>query len=111
MKHKHSPNFFENEYEARTATNNRASTFFWTVVTVALFLLGFLLTSCNEISTPDYAKNNDYNIVNIDGCEYIKITQNSTFPVISLTHKGNCKNCTPVLQTGTISVIDSIYNQ
>lgn len=50
---KHSPNFHTNLEEADNATNNRAATFFWTVVTVALFLLGFSLTSCTkEVSKP-----------------------------------------------------------
>lgn len=48
MKHKHSPNFHTNLEEADKAKNNRAATFFWTVVTVTLFMLGFSLTSCNQ---------------------------------------------------------------
>lgn len=45
---KHSPNFFENLQEADTAKNNRAVTFFWTVVLITTLMLGFSLTSCNE---------------------------------------------------------------
>lgn len=43
---KHSPNFFENLQEADTAKNNRATTFFWTVVLIATLMLGFSLTGC-----------------------------------------------------------------
>lgn len=51
MKHKHSPNFIENEREAYESKNNPVSTFFWTVVTVTLFLLGFSLTGCGDITS------------------------------------------------------------
>jgi hypothetical protein len=45
---KHSPNFHTNLEEADNAKNNRAATFFWTVVTISLFLLGFSLTGCTH---------------------------------------------------------------
>lgn len=48
MKHKHSPHFFENLDEADTATNNRFSTFVWTVVFIGMLLFGFSITSCQE---------------------------------------------------------------
>lgn len=44
MKHKHSPNFFENLQEADTANNNRATTFFWTVVLITILMLGLSVT-------------------------------------------------------------------
>lgn len=59
MKQKHSPNFIENEREAYESTNNRATTFFWTVVTVALFLLGFSLTSCTTDTHKNCINKND----------------------------------------------------
>lgn len=51
---KHSPNFFENLKEADTAKNNRAATFFWTVVTVALFLFGLSVTKTKAQCSPYY---------------------------------------------------------
>lgn len=50
---KHSPNFIENEREAFEAKNNRAATFFWTVVLITTLMLWFSLTSCTkEVSKP-----------------------------------------------------------
>lgn len=45
---KHSPNFHTNLEEADKAKNNRASTFFWTVVLITTLMLGFSLTSCTK---------------------------------------------------------------
>lgn len=44
MKHKHSPNFIENEYEARNAKNNRAATFFLAYLLLVVFLIGLSVT-------------------------------------------------------------------
>lgn len=44
MKHKHSPNFHTNLEEADNAKNNRAATFFWTVVLITTLMLGFSVT-------------------------------------------------------------------
>lgn len=41
---KHSPNFFENLQEADNAKNNRATTFFWTVVLITILMLGLSVT-------------------------------------------------------------------
>lgn len=41
---KHSPNFIENEREAFEAKNNRAATFFWTVVLITTLMLGLSVT-------------------------------------------------------------------
>jgi len=68
---------------------------------IILFLLSFLLSSCNFNENKNSSfklKNNDnditftnYEIIVIDSCEYI--LYQSTYNYKEITHKGNCKFC------------------
>lgn len=70
MKHKHSPNFFENLQEADTAKNNRLETFIWTLVTVILLMFGFSMASCTE-ANPDKKRPYIVHIVSGEGFEKV----------------------------------------
>jgi hypothetical protein len=72
---KHSPNFFENLQEADTANNNRATTFFWTVVFITTLMLGFSLTSCNEQKRPIKVTASDGWRLSFFYCDSINISE------------------------------------
>ena len=58
------------------------------IYTINTVLIAFLFTGCdtsNKIYTED-----SYDIVTIEGCEYVKLKGNSYQS--SLAHKGNCKS-------------------
>lgn len=60
-----------------------------------LALMALLLMSCGE--TPRTEKDSviEYDVIEIDSCEYIMV-QSETYrlkKVISIAHKGNCKYC------------------
>jgi hypothetical protein len=57
--------------------------------------LGIFMWSCGEqIPTLERVQKDGYDIVTIDGCEYIEVSHalGSSGGYYSLTHKGNCKN-------------------
>lgn len=60
MKYKHSPNFHTNLEEADNANNNRAATFFWTVVFITTLMLLFSITKTKAQSSEDTLVINPY---------------------------------------------------
>lgn len=57
------------------------------VPVIALLVIGFTFTSCHGDS---YTYDRDgYDIITIDGCEYVAMTYGESG---YLAHKGNCKN-------------------
>lgn len=55
----------------------------------------FMLTGCDENNCVNVNQSNQfpYQVVTIDGCQYIKI-ENATygFTIYTVCHKGNCTN-------------------
>lgn len=58
-----------------------------------MVLLSLGVSSCTTVIRPEPKKIGDYNVIVIDGCEYLEYMDypNTTYGVYSLTHKGNCK--------------------
>lgn len=56
-----------------------------------ILLIGLCLLICGCDAPPITSSINGINIVEIDGCEYIRNISYSTH--IVYTHKGNCKYC------------------
>jgi hypothetical protein len=50
-----------------------------------------------------------YNIIIIDGCEYLVGSTNNTYGGYFLTHKGNCKN--PLHEQNKVTITDTIEYQ
>lgn len=61
---------------------------------ITLFLIAFL-TSCEKSKKYNKIDKGDYNILEIEGCQYIEVDQmtGTNIGYYSLTHKGNCKFC------------------
>lgn len=60
-----------------------------------LALMSLLLTSCGEAPRTEKDSVIEYDVIEIDSCEYIMV-QSETYrlkKVTSIAHKGNCKYC------------------
>lgn len=60
-----------------------------------LALMALLLMSCGETARTEKDSTLEYDVIEIDSCEYI-IVLSETYAwknVISISHKGNCKYC------------------
>lgn len=60
-----------------------------------LALMALLLMSCGEAPRTEKDSVIEYDVIEIDSCEYIMV-QSETYrlkKVISIAHKGNCKYC------------------
>ncbi len=60
-----------------------------------LALMALLLMSCGETARTEKDSVIEYDVIEIDSCEYIMV-QSETYrlkKVISIAHKGNCKYC------------------
>jgi serine protease inhibitor len=61
------------------------------ILIIAVLML--MLTGCGENNCVNQSDQFPYQVVNIDGCQYIKI-RNETylFYIYTICHKGNCTN-------------------
>lgn len=60
-----------------------------------LALMALLLMSCGEAPRTEKDSVIEYDVIEIDSCEYIMV-QSETYrlkKVVSIAHKGNCKYC------------------
>jgi hypothetical protein len=61
---------------------------------LTIILLALVMMSCGTKLGEQRTEKEGYDIVTIDGCEYIEVSfmQGANNGYYSLTHKGNCKN-------------------
>lgn len=60
-----------------------------------LALMSLLLTSCGEAPRTEKDSVIEYDVIEIDSCEYIMVQSRTYYGYIttSIAHKGNCKYC------------------
>lgn len=60
-----------------------------------LALMALLLMSCGETARTEKDSTLEYDVIEIDSCEYIMIQSITShlYEVTSISHKGNCKYC------------------
>lgn len=59
--------------------------------TIYTLLVAFLMVSCDGAYN-DVRPEENYKIIEIDGCEYIFISRRPFASDMAITHKGDCKN-------------------
>lgn len=60
-----------------------------------LALMALLLMSCGETPRTEKDSTLEYDVIEIDSCEYIMVQSRTSYGYIvtSIGHKGNCKYC------------------
>lgn len=60
-----------------------------------LALMALLLMSCGETARTEKYSTLEYDVIEIDSCEYIMVQSRTYYGYIvtSIDHKGNCKYC------------------
>lgn len=75
-----------------------------------LALMSLLLTSCGEAPRTEKDSVIEYDVIEIDSCEYIMASNPKLVAgrkVISIAHKGNCKYCKERNSTESKQKIDA----
>lgn len=77
-----------------------------------LALMALLLMSCGETPRTEKDSTLEYDVIEIDSCEYIMIQSRTYYGYIvtSIGHKGNCKYCKERNNTTTVSNIGNRTN-
>lgn len=73
-----------------------------------LALMALLLMSCGETPRTEKDSTLEYDVIEIDSCEYIMVQSRTYYGYIvtSIDHKGNCKYCKERSNTELNSKVD-----